>query len=565
MGKASMGKASMGKAVLYARYSTDRQNDLSVDDQIAVCRKAAARDNLTVTEIVFDRAASSASLQECTNLTKLLVTAQQHTFDAVVVESLDRLSRNLAELPTIYQLLDFHGVRILTVNEGDADPVKVTLRALYGHIFLKDMGDKIRRHHHGRVSEGKIPGSIPFGYERTEQKGVVRINDAEAKIVRRIFTDYVNGLSPRAIAQSLTEEGIPAPRGAAHWNYQNFIGGGVARHGVLSNPIYVGELDWLKTRRMRSPTTGKKVKRAGDPKNRVVTPVPHLQIIDRQLWDAAQALRARRAMRSFGPSGKPTRPYVARKAHLLSGLLACAKCGSHMRITSTTRGIPWSKCAAADIHGTCTHVRTYDMNRLQAAVCDGMRNKLMECIDDAWSEYRLRTQERDKQARLDTATYERELNRIQVEIQRVLLAMRKSANPIEEFTAQIDELERERVGIRERKRLAEAESNVVVLHPHFSQTYRQNLDRLCDGLASPAITPEIRIAFRNLVDTIVVHETPQRAAYEITPYIRLGVDMFPATRAAGEIIAENQGRRKFDNGNPVNSGRSHRFSRPERQ
>ena len=46
----------MKYAVIYARYSSDRQNDMSIDGQIAECRKFAESHDMIIVQEYIDRA-----------------------------------------------------------------------------------------------------------------------------------------------------------------------------------------------------------------------------------------------------------------------------------------------------------------------------------------------------------------------------------------------------------------------------------------------------------------------------------------------------------------------------
>jgi site-specific DNA recombinase len=196
-------KKSKKRAVIYARYSTKGQNDISVEDQINLCRKHAERDDfLVITECYADRAKSGGGILHRDELNKLLAAAKRREFDVLILESLDRLSRDLADMAGIWKDLKFWGVEIRTVNEGTATNVMIALRGLMGEMFLKDVGDKINRHHAGRAREGKIPGALSYGYCLISNKpGDREINPEQAKIVVRIFEQYAAGISPRRIAE----------------------------------------------------------------------------------------------------------------------------------------------------------------------------------------------------------------------------------------------------------------------------------------------------------------------------------------------------------------------------
>ena len=97
------------RAVLYARFSSDLQQDASIDDQIRSCRDYAARQGVEIVEVYSDRAVSGASLVR-TGIQELLEDARGGGFDVVIAEALDRLSRSQADIASLFEQLRFHGV-----------------------------------------------------------------------------------------------------------------------------------------------------------------------------------------------------------------------------------------------------------------------------------------------------------------------------------------------------------------------------------------------------------------------------------------------------------------------
>jgi site-specific DNA recombinase len=536
-------------AAAYARFSTDRQLDRSITDQLADCQTFADRERIQIVATYRDEERTSATLFDRDGLLQMMRAAKERRFQAIIVESLDRLSRDQEDLPALFKRLEFYDVELITLNEGVADHIKVGLRGLVGPIQLRDIADKVRRGHRGRAREGKIPGSLPYGYRRPPGKPLdAEIDPDKAKIVRRIFEEYVAGRSPRAIAFGLMKDNVPFAGGRI-WNYQNIIGGGSGRHGMLGNRLYVGELHWGTSRRKLSPETGKKVKRPALPGDLVVTQLPHLRIVEQSLFDAANELRSSRARTHFGPGGRCKRsgPFIARSNHLLAGLLRCGGCGSVMRIQSVTRGVPYASCTAAARVGNCDHDRTYNLDVLQAAVLEGMREHLTdpEALAEAARAYHERWSERERQNRTDAASIRKQLNRVQVQIDRLVAAIMHTGTPIPELTDRLQPLEIERAGLTERLRLVDAETNVVQLHPAAITSYRANVIKLHEALSRDALTLENRQAFRNLIDSIVMHPSPKhrgmKQPYEFTPMGRLsaimgGIDLFPTTRSADEIL-----------------------------
>lgn len=86
------------RAAIYARYSTDLQSEHSIEDQIALCQSYAKREGLEVAASYQDAAQSGASVLGRDGLIDLLDAARQRNFDIVIVEALDRLSRDMEGL-----------------------------------------------------------------------------------------------------------------------------------------------------------------------------------------------------------------------------------------------------------------------------------------------------------------------------------------------------------------------------------------------------------------------------------------------------------------------------------
>lgn len=150
----------MTTAALYARYSSELQSERSIEDQVELCRAYAMREGLLVTSIYEDRAASGASMQGRLGLARLLRDAGDRLFTHLIVESLDRLSRDQADLATLYKRLTFLGKEIREVDCGKATPINTAVRGLVGAIYLADLADKTRRGLSGRVREGKSAGGL---------------------------------------------------------------------------------------------------------------------------------------------------------------------------------------------------------------------------------------------------------------------------------------------------------------------------------------------------------------------------------------------------------------------
>jgi DNA invertase Pin-like site-specific DNA recombinase len=166
------------KVAIYARYSSDNQREASIDDQFRVCRERAARDQWTVVTTYHDAAISGASSILRPGIQALLRDARRGMFDIVLAEALDRISRDQADVATLYKHLKFAGVMIVTLAEGEISELHVGLKGTMNALFLKDLALKTHRGLRGRVEKGKSGGGLCFGYD------VVRQFDANGELIR---------------------------------------------------------------------------------------------------------------------------------------------------------------------------------------------------------------------------------------------------------------------------------------------------------------------------------------------------------------------------------------------
>jgi site-specific DNA recombinase len=211
----------MTNAAIYARFSSQMQRDASIEDQVRLCKERAERDGWAIVETFVDKAVSGSTMLR-PGLQRMMELAARGDFNVVILEALDRLSRDQADVATLYKRLSFHGIQIITIAEGEITELHVGLKGTMNQLFLKDLAAKTRRGLRGRVEAGLSGGGNSYGYEVVRRlggdgqpvTGERTINEAEASVVRRIYEDFSKGISPKAIAKQLNKERIPGPRNA---------------------------------------------------------------------------------------------------------------------------------------------------------------------------------------------------------------------------------------------------------------------------------------------------------------------------------------------------------------
>ncbi|HWE17072.1 MAG TPA: recombinase family protein [Hyphomicrobiaceae bacterium] len=99
------------RVAIYARFSSDLQDARSITDQIAMACQHAAKQGWLVAAEFTDAAISGASMANRPGLRELIRAAEARRFDAVLTESLDRLSRDLADSAALHRQFAYWGVR----------------------------------------------------------------------------------------------------------------------------------------------------------------------------------------------------------------------------------------------------------------------------------------------------------------------------------------------------------------------------------------------------------------------------------------------------------------------
>jgi site-specific DNA recombinase len=512
----------MSTAAIYSRYSSELQSERSIEDQVALCRSYAERESLIVVATYDDRAQSGSSMHGRLGIARLLRDAGDRLFTHVIVESLDRMSRDQADLATLYKRLTFLGVTILEVHGGKATPLQTAVRGLVGAIYLADLADKTRRGMSGRVRAGKSAGGRAYGYRAVPGKpGELEIISHEADAVRRIFELYAAGESPRAIAGRLNTLGIVPPRGL-HWNASTINGSRQRNNGILCNTVYRGELVWNRIKMMKDPDTGRRVSRPNPEAEWQRSQVEDLRIVPEALWTAVEARRRETAKEPAAHRFKPK--------NLLSGLLKCHCCEGSLVIKDRQKGRPRIRCSVHQESGSCSNNRVYSLTRIETAVIERLRAELTDpALITAYVEaYNAERQELAASRTRNRGKIEARLAAVTGEIERTVTMMIKGLVEPERHAPRLKQLEAEEKALKA-ELAASPTAEIVVLHPAAITRYREQLEALQGELTAPE---EPMAALRRLVARIVVGPN-----YEVRIEGRLaeliGGDVYPQS-ARGE-------------------------------
>jgi site-specific DNA recombinase len=489
----------MTRALIYARYSTTLQSGASIEDQVRICSERADREGWEVAG-VFTDAAISGAVRNRPGLNALL--AAIAAGDVVVAESIDRLSRDQADIADLFKRIRHADVRIVTLSEGELGKINVAVNGLMADLYRDNLADKTRRGQVGRVIAGFNPGGLAYGYRRVARfddrgdpiHGLREVDDDQAAIVRRIFAEFLDGRSPREIAKRLNADGIVSPSGGK-WSAASINGDRVRGNGILQNDLYRGTLVFNRTRRTYDPDSRKKRVQVRPREQWIERAAPELRIVDDRLWAAVSARRARFDGTRAEQQRRPKR--------LLSGLVRCGCCGGSYVVIGAEK---WG-CGNRRQRGDCSNGRTIQTHLLERRVLAGLQEQLLapDVVAGVVREYHLASQARSNDEEKARRGAERRRGAAVQRVERLLRAVTDGGSEFAEIRGAL---------VRARAELASIETElantsagaVIALHPGIADQYRRCVAGLRELLADP---DEDRVyaarqQIRSLIDQVVV-------------------------------------------------------------
>ena len=200
----------MKTAVIYARFSSDKQPEASIDGQLRVCTEYAQRNDIVIVGTYIDRAMTGTN-DNRDEFQQMLKDSDRKEWDYCLVYKLDRFSRNKYEMAIHRKRLKDNGVKILSAMENIPDsPEGVLLKSLLegmNQYFSEELSQKVKRGlRESHIKGNAICNRVPYGWDKVNKKYV--INEQEAEIVREVFNTYLSGKTTRQIADMLVERGI---------------------------------------------------------------------------------------------------------------------------------------------------------------------------------------------------------------------------------------------------------------------------------------------------------------------------------------------------------------------
>ena len=293
------------RVAIYCRVSTRNQGEsgLSLENQRIRCTKYCEDHDYEIAKIYIDVA--SAKDMDRPEMDKLRASARDNEFEIMMALKLDRISRVPRDFYNLIEEMNTLDKGVIVV-EDHWETTTPAGRMMAGMLiqfaaFEREIGvERTKSAGRQRASEGKPGGGKPpIGYDRKDKLFI--INKPEAKIVKRIYDEYVMGIGPAKIAAGLNREGF---RTKTHYKADGKFWLGNKEftqkhiHNYITNPLYKGVIF-----------------HSGENFQGI-----HEAIVSKELWESAQNIvKFNSQSKNLGNS--------IRDQHILAGLVKCEICG----------------------------------------------------------------------------------------------------------------------------------------------------------------------------------------------------------------------------------------------
>lgn len=301
------------KAVAYARYSSDNQNDSSIDAQLRAIHDFANQNSIAIIGEYIDKA-KSATTANRDQFQQMIEDAKNEDYNFVIVHKLDRFARNRIDSICYQVELQKRNILLLSVIENyDPDtPEGVLLKGFsetMSEAFSLNLSREIKKGQRENALKAKHNGGTPpLGYDVDPITQKLIINTDEATIIKIIFNMTQERYSYNDVANFLNDKGYKTKRGGTF--SKNSL------HDILRNPKYTGLYFY---NRIAKPILGTNVNshKYNDPKDMTLVPGGVPVIISQEQFDDVQQILDTR---------KQTRAVKKNETYLFTGKIFCGEC-----------------------------------------------------------------------------------------------------------------------------------------------------------------------------------------------------------------------------------------------
>lgn len=322
------------KVALYMRLSKDdgdKEESESITNQRKILRTYAKENGYVIYDEYIDDGYSGTNFNR-PGFKKLIKDIEAKRVNMVITKNLARLGRDYIETGRyIETFFPENQIRYIAVLDDvdtflDKNCDTVAFKNIMNDYYAKETSKNIKKTKNRKKREGFYYVSYaPFGYEKIDKSGRLKINNNQAEIVRRIYKEFLNGKGTYQIAKMLTQEQVTTP--GIQMNMTRVVNNitkttnmwthtGIKR--ILTNHIYIGTIVQNKSKKI----SYKSKKRIKLPEQEyTIIKNHHEAIINIEIWNSVQ----KKLENNKGEKIKEEDP-------LLKSLLYCSHCHNRLSL-----------------------------------------------------------------------------------------------------------------------------------------------------------------------------------------------------------------------------------------
>ena len=309
---------------VYVRVSTDSPTQAtSYDLQIAYFKEYVQKNpNWELVDIFADEGITGTSTKDRLGFNRMIKRCKKKEIDYILTKSISRFARNTLDCLYYIRMLKELGIGIFFQKENldtldSKSEMILTIISSLAQEESRSISENTKWGVQKRFQQGKvhIPTTYFLGYD-TDEDGNIVVDEEQAKVVRRIFSEYLSGKGSSTIAKDLMRDGVLTARGKPVWTSDSV-------RKILKNEKYMGHCLAQKTVTL-DYLTHKRVKNR-DHQPQFFVKNTHPAIISEEDWNAVQQEFKRRNHMLHDPDGKYRMGFSS--VAPFSNKFFCGECG----------------------------------------------------------------------------------------------------------------------------------------------------------------------------------------------------------------------------------------------
>lgn len=293
------------RLAVYCRVSTDEEDQLESfeNQQLHYREYAQMHPEYQLVKIYADEGITGTNTKRREQFKAMIADCEAGLIDMVITKAISRFARNTADCLHYTRLLRDHGIGVLFEKEGintiDSGELLFTILSSLAQDESRNISENTTWGIRARFRRGQmhINTNRFLGYDK-DKEGKLVINEQQAAIVRRIYDEFLDGVSPDIISGRLNAEGVPGVCGKPRWSNSTI-------YSILRNEKYKGDAllqkyitdDYLNGRTLRNDGRVEQYYVKGS--HEAIIPAERWEVVQLEL-DRRQAYKERFGLRSLG-------------------------------------------------------------------------------------------------------------------------------------------------------------------------------------------------------------------------------------------------------------------------